>query len=203
MDISDEMQEGLGIALNEASLVGLELDLPQKAGGVAFGVLALPEDGPRPTDSRVLFVLQPFGRIAASLRLGNSENGRLEAVPLTIEELPDVVSSFGQRPIYGWEFVDYAEEDFAKWSDRLSMDFHGGGEGMAHSITLFQEGFDKDLKLCIWFDEFTIFDPMRNEIGVDEFIAAGRRWWRAFRQNDPRTRNTVVTPSVIIPLATN
>ncbi|MGH2848543.1 MAG: hypothetical protein ACRDL0_21490, partial [Thermoleophilaceae bacterium] len=72
IELTEEQKNGIGVALNEASLVGIEVDQERRWAGVTLAVLTLPpEGGPEPQDPRVKLILSPVGRLAASLRLGH------------------------------------------------------------------------------------------------------------------------------------
>jgi len=187
MKLTEEQKEGLGIALNEATLLGLEVDPQRRIAEATFSVLALPEAGPAPEDTRVQMLFEPVGRLAASLRLGHWDDASVEVVTFSIEELLVQVQSFGGCPIYGWEFFDVHEKDFSQWKDRLSIDWQRGEGGREHTISLFQEGDERHLDICLWFDGFLIRNAAGNEISIVDFIAGGRRWWDAFWAKDPRT----------------
>lgn len=176
---SKEVTEGLGIALKEATVLGVEVDVPAREVGVTLQVLTFPEDGPPPSDSRVLLALHPVGRVAASLRHGLWNDAAATVEPFPIESLFDVVRSFQGCDIYGWEFFDTADDDFNTWAGRLSLDWQSGSDGLAHTLNLFQEGADKGqrrhLDLRLWFDDMTIYTPTKAVAPVEEFITGGRR----------------------------
>jgi hypothetical protein len=200
MDLSAAQIHDFGVALNEASLVGLEVEAAEGWAGVTLSALSLPPDGgPEPADPRIQLVLQPIGRIAASLRQGAWDDDEAAVAPLGLERLHAAVAGFGQQPIYGWEFLDVPEEkNFARWRDRLSLDWHGTGAGLAHTLDLFQEsgtGERRHLDLRLWFDELRIFGPDRAEIAFDDFTAGGVRWWDAMYAGDERTKGHGIVPT--------
>lgn len=188
MELTRERIQALGVALNEATLVGVEIDEQQRGVGVTFSVLTLPQTGPAPQDTRVQFVLFPVGRVIASLRNGDWNDVDAEILQVAPEELLTVVQSFGGQPVYGWNFFDVRDDAKEHWIDQLSLDWGAREDGMEHTLTLFQEGVERHLDLRIWFDAFVICDPYGNQIEVEEFCAGGQRWWRAFNEGDPRTR---------------
>jgi hypothetical protein len=194
MRLTKEERHGLSVALNEATLLGVEIDTDRKLAAATFSVMTLPEAGLPPHDSRVQFIFSPLGRVAASLRLGRWNDSEAEVVPFQIDGLLSVVKGFGGLPIYGWEFFDVHEKDFVRWSDRLSFDYRGGTEGLEHSILLFQEGHDRHLDLCLWFDTFEIRDPEGKEISMVDFIVGGKRWWDGLYSGDERTSNSGIIP---------
>jgi hypothetical protein len=190
MELSRTEMEGLGVALNEATLLGLEFTAKARVARVLLAVLTLPEEGPPPEDRRVALILQPVGRIAASLRRGIWNDETAPVVPFEIGELSEIVRQHSGCAIYGWEFFDRPEEDdFETWSDRLSINWRSGADGFSHSLDLFQEaGIRGHLDLRIWFDEMEIRDATGRVVEPAEFVAAGRRWWDAFSVDDPRTQ---------------
>lgn len=197
MDLKKELREGLGVALNEATMVDLEMDPIRRIAGATFRVLSLPEgdETVTPEDTRVQLVFQPIGRVAVSLRLGHWDDPAAPVERLRIDQLSERVKSFGGLPIYGWEFFDLPDTQFAQWSNRLSLDLQWPeeGDGFAHTVDLFQEA-DSILDMRLWFDELTIRDARHNEVPLEDIIAGGRRWWDAFWQGDPRTRDSGMHP---------
>lgn len=194
MEFSEDRRAGIGVALNEAKLLGIEVDPHRRRAVVTFAVLRLPAEGLPPPDPRVQFVLDPVGRVAASLRQRQSGDQVAQAEPLQLRQLLEVVQSFHGLPVYGWEFLDIGEERFAAWSDGLSLDFRSGDDGLTHTLTLFQDSGARILNIRIWFDTLTIYGPSRAEIFLDEFIAGGRRWWAGLSRGDPRTAGTGIFP---------
>lgn len=66
---------------------------------------------------------------------------------------------------------------------------------MSHTLILFQEfGDESHLDLCFWFDDLSVFTPDYEEIPLDEFAAAGKRWWDALYARDPRTSKSGIVP---------
>jgi len=194
LNLDPANQEAIGLAMNEATLLGVEVDTESRMAGVTLDVLTLPERGDPPSDRRVQFVLSPVGRVAASLRLGRWNDAGAPVEHFEIGALLGIVESF-KTSIYGWEFFDQHEKEMAGWGARLSVNWRSGSDGLSHSLFLFQEGGpQRHLDLCIWFDELVLRDPRGREIAQDEFIAGGRRWWTAFRAGDPRTHGEGLIP---------
>jgi hypothetical protein len=194
--LTQKQIDGLDVALNEATLLGLEVDPQRLLAAATFSVLTLPLDGPSPVDRRRQFLFRPVGRIAASLRLGRWDDPGAPIEAFSIAQLLSVIQSFGGQPIYGWKFID-REDGFSSWSGRLSLDFVGDPAAIEHSITLFQEGTtqNKILDICLWFRELEIRDAQGEHIPVDEFIAGGTRWWDALYAGDSRTKGYGIVPA--------
>ena len=194
MEITRAIIDGLGVALNEATLLGVELLPETRVVGVTLSLLTLPEAGPPPQDTRVQFRLAPVGRVAASLRLGRWDDPAAKVVKFRAEELLATVRGLGSLPIYGWEFIDVHKKYFPAWSNRLSLDWRSGADGVAHTLFLFQEGSGRHLDLCIWFDQFDVVRPTDEVVPILEVIEGGRRWWDAFHAGDPRTAGCGMFP---------
>jgi hypothetical protein len=55
-------------------------------------------------------------------------------------------------------------------------------------VVFFQEGVDRHLDLIVWFDAFVVRDSAGLDISITDYVGGGRRWWTAFRGDDPRTQ---------------
>jgi len=192
MTLNHEQIAGLNVALNEATMLGAEVDTERRLAGVTLSVLTLPDEGAAPDDPRVQFLFHPVGRVAASLRLGNWNDSSAEVVPFEVGELSQIVESF-KLPIYGWKFFDL-DDDFDQWKDRFSVDYRLGDDGLSHSVTLFQEGPDRHLDLRIWFDSFGLQDVTGRVLEIADFIAGGKRWWDGLYSGDPRAKGLGIVP---------
>ena len=196
MQLNAETNARLGTALNEASLLAVEFGPDRRTLVVTLSVLALPAEGVAPVSPTIRVCLSPVGRIAASLRNGPWNDSDAEVTPFEVEQLDEVVRSFGGQPIYGWEFFDAHESDFVTWSDRLSLDWRGavGDVGLAHTLSLFQEGNSRHLDLRIWFDRLEIRDAAVTVLDLDEFCAGGETFWRALFDGDTRATGHGIAP---------
>jgi len=195
MILNEAERVALGVALNEATLLGFEVDSARRIGAATFQVLTLPEQGLAPKDCRLQFLFRPVGRVAASLRNGTWNDFGAEVVPFTIDKVLEVVLSFGGLPIYGWEFFDVDEAQLAYWGDRFSLDWRSGDNGVSHSIRVFQEdGLNRYLDLLVWFDDFEIRRSDGIVVPFQDFVAGGKRWWDGLNSGDPRTHGVGIIP---------
>jgi hypothetical protein len=104
--------EGLNFALEEAQLVGVEVDARNRKAGVTLVILWDPESGPPPDDLRSQLVLEPVGRVVASLRHGSWDDRKAAVEPLEIRDLPRVFKRLrGDQSVYGYRFFDVAAEE--------------------------------------------------------------------------------------------
>jgi len=191
--LTTEQKNGLGIALNEATLLGVEVDTSQCVAAATLALHTLPESGPKPEDTRLQLRFDGVGRVAASLRLGRWDDRTARVEPFPINRLLEIVQSFGGLPVYGWDFIDQ-DADIASWADRLSFDWRCSSESAAHSIRFFQEGPERHLDLAIWFRTLRFLTPDEREVPLEDVIAGGKRWWDAFYAKDPRTEGSGMLP---------
>lgn len=194
MTLTEHDTRALGVALNEARLLGAELVVDRRLASLTFEVLTLPEEGPEPDDRRVRMVLTEVGRVAASLRPGAPGADGGEPIPVEPTELLEVVQGFGGGAIYGWEFFDVHEAQLAEWGARLSLDHVDPRGATTHSLCVFQEGVERQLDLCIWFDALELFTPSGERLSLSDFCEGGRRWWDALYAGDPRTAGHGIVP---------
>jgi hypothetical protein len=196
VELTPERVELLNVALNEATLLGAEVETELHAAAITLSMLSLPVDGPPPEDPRVQLLLRPVGRVCASLRHGRWDDANAPVEPFRIDELLAVLGRVGGHAVYGWEFFDVPEEkDFARWKDRLSLDWEAPGDsGRSHTLVLFQEADKAHLDLCFWFDHLVIYTASYEETPLDDFAAAGKRWWDALYADDPRTAGAGIVP---------
>lgn len=186
----------LGVGMNEADLIGVSFDVDRRVVAITLSVLALPVQGEMPDNRRVSLELYSVGRVAVSVRNGAWDDDSAEVVSVELSEIYDVVASFDQAPIYGWEFVNVPpEKSIEKWSSRLSLDWQTvGDDGRSNTLELFQEGNDRHVDLIVWFDSMRICTPDGAEISVEEIAAGGQRWWEALNAGDPRVRGVGTAP---------
>jgi hypothetical protein len=192
--ISQALAKELGVALNEATLLGAEVDASTRRAAATFRVLTLPPEGPHPEDPRVQFVFQPVGRVFASLRAGSWNDTSAALIPVTLDRLLEVVQTFGGLPVYGWEFFDTPDPRLGNAADRASLDWRSSPNGTSRSISLFQEGHKRHLDLIIWFDSFELFDAHGAPITVEAFIEGSKRWWDGLYAGDPRAVGSGIQP---------
>ena len=102
MDLSDDQRHDLDVALNEATLLGAEVDAERRAAALTFSVLSLPpDDGPPPHDARVQFILGPVGRLAASLRNGRWDDAHAAAWQQTVRDFAQHAIGIHHHPNVG------------------------------------------------------------------------------------------------------
>jgi hypothetical protein len=195
--IGSEERDGLNVALNEATWIGIRVDAETRRAAVLLDVLSLPVEGPAPVSAPVVVAVDRVSRIAASLRNGWWNDTAAEVVAVELADLDATVRSFGGCPIYGWECIDPPEESWAHWCERLSLDLTFAEQTSPHVLELFQEGGSaapRHFDLRVWFDRIGISTPDGRHLPLVDFIAAGVRWWDEMYAGDPRTSGRGIVP---------
>lgn len=182
MMLDEATRCGLGVAINEANWVGFSLDPATRTATVTLLVPTLPSTAL----AEVQLLLHGVARVAVSLRQGVWCDPGAAVEPLTLASLPDAVRSFGGQPIYGWQFFD---REPPTWTDRLSCDWRAAVGSAAHSLELFQEGVDRHLDLCVWFDSLDVLDSRGLRVPLARFMADGVAWWRALHAGTAQAAN--------------
>lgn len=176
-DITEDIKDGLNLALNEAIIVGLDFDKERKTVYLTLYPIAIQQDETIPNDNRFLFAFRNVGRLASSLTL----EPETKAIKFDTNELSDKMSEFKNESLYGWEFIDNDEElIFKQWKDNVSFDkiFSDTFEKQ-HTIDLFQEDkySKKTIDIRIWFDKIEMFDSDLEPFDAQTFIDNGKRGW--------------------------
>lgn len=196
MQIDEELRHRIGLALNEATLLGVEYNKEKNLVACSFALIAMDKDGNVPEDNRLLFIFKPVGRFAASLQNGHWDNKNAEVEKFEPENILEIIQSFKGRSIYGWDFINCGDKDFDTWKDRLSFDYTTGDNiGLTNTIDLFQEGFNRYIDLRIWFDDFEIFTPTYEPVDLEEFLENGKRGWAAVYANNDKMSNFGIIPA--------
>lgn len=196
MQIDEELRHRIGLALNEATLLGVEYNKEKNLVDCSFALIAMDKDGNVPEDNRLLFIFKPVGRFAASLQNGHWDNKNAEVEKFEPENILEIIQSFKGRSIYGWDFINCGDKDFDTWKDRLSFDYTTGDNiGLTNTIDLFQEGGNRYIDLRIWFDDFEIFTPTYEPVDLEEFLENGKRGWAAVYANNDKMSNFGIIPA--------
>jgi hypothetical protein len=191
VDVPDDLE----VALNEATVAGLRVTGDEVR--LLLHVLALPAEGPPDPDTRRALVFAPVSRVRVLLR--RDEPGEVDygpAVPLAdLAAVADFFASLTRTgDLYGWEFVD-APDLVADWPPEVSLDLNlGEPTAETHTLYWFNEcGAGAD-QFCIEgqieFEDVSVERADGTPMPMPDFIADGRRWWKAFSTNDPRVTHT-------------
>lgn len=185
--------DGLDRALNEATVAGLR---PRPDGSVALllDVLALPENGPADPDTRRALVLSGVSRVRVLLRR------ELDGPPIPLADFDAVAAFFASAALhnsmYGWKFLD-APELIDDWPEVVSLDVRPGVGPSAHSLYWFNEcgiavepgGYQPYcIEGTVDFETVAVERSDGTPMSVEDFTAAGKRWWDGFYSGDPRAK---------------
>lgn len=195
MKINEELKSKIGLALNEATILGVEFDEEKNLVTCSFAVIAMDKNGNVPEDNRLLFVFKPVGRFVASYRNGHWDNKNATVEKFEPKDILEVIQRFQGQAIYGWDFVNCGDEDFDTWKDRLSFDYSSDSNvGFTNTIDLFQEGDDEHIDFRIWFDDFEIFTATYEKVELQDFIDNGQRGWNAIYKNNEKMSDFGIIP---------
>lgn len=196
MIIDEELKHKIGLALNEATLLGVEFDEEKKLVSCSFAVVAMDKEGNVPQDNRLLFIFKPVGRFVASYRAGHWDDKGALVEKFEPKDILEIIKRFQGQAIYGWDFMNCGDKDFDTWKDRLSFDYStGDNTGLTNTMDLFQEGGNKHIDLRIWFDEFEILTPKYEKVKLQDFIDNGKRGWDAIYENNEKMGNFGIFPA--------
>lgn len=196
MRIDEELKYRIGIALNEANLLGVEFDKEKNLVACSFELVTMDKDGNVPEDKRILLIFKPVGRFVASLRNGHWDDKNAVVEKFEPEDILEIIHSFKGLPIYGWDFINCGDKDFDTWKDRLSFDYSTEGNiGLTNTIDLFQEDDNRHIDLRIFFDDFEILTPKYESIDLEEFLENGKRGWDAVYSNNDKIDNYGIIPA--------
>lgn len=187
MTLTPEQTGGLDLVLNEARIVGLRVHMDRCTAAVAIEPLAAP------AHERIEIRLSSVSRVTASYRTGphDGSSGPSQIPSLTVNQMLDIMQSFGGEPVWGARFFDVPDDaEFARFLVRPSLDVSSDCKGASHTLTIFQESFDPSRYLVVrfWFDVLFPVAADEQEIGIEEIADEARRYWEALerRPNDRR-----------------
>jgi hypothetical protein len=163
-------------------LIDVELDVQQRTAQSVLEVFTKLPGRSASAKKLLSFVLQPVGRVAASLRHGRWDDPHVLPQELSLDQIESTVRSFESQPIYDMNFFDAPDEHFGNWSAKVSLDEWLPPTGTSHTLLFFQNDITpaRHLDVQIWFDCLEVFDESGDRLSVDEVAAGGEAWWAAF-----------------------
>jgi hypothetical protein len=184
----------LDVALNEAEVAGLVVDAADEQARLLLYVLALPAKGPIAPDNRRALVLSGVSEVRVVLRPDSADGYGPVIVLGDVAELAEWFAGPAFRhEMYGWRFLDQPSLT-GDWPAAPSLSLRLRDRPAWHELYWFAE-FGREepdgvvgycLEGTVRFDDLAVADAAGAVIPLDEFTAAARRWWQAFRDKDPR-----------------
>ncbi|BEP15642.1 hypothetical protein acdb102_39530 [Acidothermaceae bacterium B102] len=159
MQWTTDLIDRIGDALDESTVFGLTLDNASQVCRLLLEVDSLPEVGP----------LDALNEFFGSLTLTGA--------------------------MYGWDFIDDDEDPTLKWADAPSLMLTLDARPAEHQLYWFTEcsitGADEEftryfLQGLIRFRAVAVQRADGSTMSVAELVDDANRWWRAFREHDPR-----------------
>jgi hypothetical protein len=186
----------LNLALDEAGVQGLRWDRPAGVVRVLLQVLTLPVDGAPDLDCRRALVLTGVRELQILLR--RDRTGAVAVgppIPLAGEQaLDDFFGSltFADAIHDGKVLDDPSPAD--DWPATVSLTVHFRDRPAPHSLYWFTECGRPEpggtvgyrLEGLAWFDNLAVERADGSPLSLHEFSDAGRRWWAARYDDDPR-----------------
>lgn len=191
MTLTGQLTNDLNTSLNEATVVGVDLDPAAATARVLVHVLALPENGPIDHDPRRALTFTDVSNFQVLLRPDPFGGDFGPAIPIQdLDELASLFARLGRfQPMYGWRFLNNLDltDD---WPPEPSLKLRLRPQPAAHSLYWFTECIENDDSYClegiICFDDLQIERADGTPVSVRRFAANGRRWWTGLYGNDPR-----------------
>jgi len=189
-------RDGIETALNEADVLGIQLDPAGASCDVLVHVLALPESGPLDRDARRVLRLARPGQVSILLRADRAgEAGYGPVIPLSgLDAVEDFFASLSwSGAMYGWKFLD--DRSLTRdWPARPSLSVQVRPGTASHSLYWFNECGRAEgdtsvsylIEGTVTFEDLEVMRADAVPERLDEFIADGQRQWQAFFGHDER-----------------
>jgi hypothetical protein len=192
----EETRGDVEVALNEADVLGIQLDPSGAWCNLLLHVLTLPEAGPLDPDARRILRLTVPAQLRVLLRADQTGSaGYGPVIPLAdLDAVEDFFASLNwSGPMYGWKFLDDPSLTH-DWPLPPSLTVAVRPGAGPHSLYWFnecgREEGDTNVAYCIegtvTFQDLEILHADATLQPLNEFIAGGRRHWQALHSRDAR-----------------
>lgn len=171
MKISEKLKNGLDIVLNEAAILGL--DLNEDENYLSCKLELLQENGSE-IPNYVTLKLENLKRYISAYKTDIQNSKKI--IQFHPNQIAEYLQNFIHKDIYGWEFFNVENSNFN--FDKLSFEYiTDTNYTNFNSLELFQEGFNDDLEIKIWFERVRFFDEKNNELNIEQLIAQQNKIW--------------------------
>lgn len=174
MIINDNLKDGLNLVLNEATFLDLNFIETQN---IIVCKLDLLKNNGNPFPNIVFFVLRNVKRFAAKYSITDSSGESV--IKFDFSEISIRLKDFIFKDLYGWDFINTEESVIDLNKENLSFNYCiEDNFEIFNSIKLFQESFEKDIDIKIWFEELEILDENKNLLNFDSVISQQNDIWK-------------------------
>lgn len=191
MKITKKDKDRLDLAFNESKINHLEIK--PNVIEVLMDCVSMNSENKFPEDDRHKFIFNQFGRIAIRLKLKKHGNDKAEIIKIKANELKAKFDGLKLESMYGWEYINLADEHFNHWQDELSLDeINNNSWAKMNTIDLFAEQIGKEtitIDIRIWFTNFKVFDYLGRELSKKEFVENAQRGWNQIYKTGTSSEN--------------
>lgn len=171
MAISKEIREGLNIILNEASIINIEFN---EIENYIFCKFELLREKDNKTPNIANFKFENIFRFVA--KYSEKVEDIIKVKKINPNEISYYVGKFINKDIYGWDFINIEKSNFN--FENSSFDYiTSESYDEQDSIELFQDDFDEDIEIKIWFGKFEIFNELYQKINIEDLILRQKKIW--------------------------
>lgn len=171
MAISKEIREGLNIILNEASIINIEFN---EIENYIFCKFELLREKDNKTPNIANFKFENIFRFVA--KYSEKVEDIIKVKKINPNEISYYVEKFINKDIYGWDFINIEKSNFN--FENSSFDYiTSESYDEQDSIELFQDDFDEDIEIKIWFGKFEIFNELYQKINIEDLILRQKKIW--------------------------
>jgi hypothetical protein len=187
--------EGLNFLLHGASVLGLELDPPNRLTAISLKVTTVPKRGPAVTLAKLR--LEPVKALAVTLQTREGRRPRGAMAPVRLDGLSGLAS--GAHPLVGFDFIDSKRD--AESRGRLVFEWADADPRSAHVLSFYfgllsAEREPALLFFRVFFDQATLSYSDGREIPIESFAPSGTSTWKALGFGDTENR---LSPIKVLP----
>jgi hypothetical protein len=191
-----DSRTAVGVALNEADVLGIQLEPSGAWCDLLVHVLALPETGPLDPDARRVLRLVSPAQVRVLLQQDRFQRaGYGPVIPLTgLDQVEAFFASLAwSGSMYGWEFLD-APSLTRDWPAQPSLSIEIRPQAGSHSLYWFNEcgRAEGDARAAYCIEGTVTFEDLEVRRAdaalqpLDEFISDGDRYWQGLHNRDQR-----------------
>lgn len=192
MIFSEKHIEGLNVVLNEASIEELHFN---EVDNIFSCKLELIREKGSEIPNVIILKLEKIKRYIS--RYTSDFQNSKTVIHFPHYEIENYLKNFINKEIYGWCFFNVKDSVFNL--EELSFDYlKSDNFNNFNSLELFQEGFDEDLEIKIWFENIRILDVNDLELNINHLIDKQNKVWNSiFKPSVSDIRSIFVIPKFL------